>query len=229
MAMYLDTATVADVARMSEFLPLAGVTTNPSLLRAAAEQGQRLTDQGVLAELLQICPGTIFMQPAGTTAGEITAMALEYINRDPARVVPKLPMSPGGLQAGHTLKAHGARIAFTATMAVAQAYCGITVGADWLIPYFGRMRKGGMDACGLVGEMARILRDSQSGCRILVASLKSAHDVADALEAGGHDITVTPEVLATLVHDPLTDEALAGFARDWQQFQELARGWSGRA
>lgn len=228
MAIYLDTANIADVARLVDYLPLAGVTTNPSLLLAAAEQGQHLTDQGVLSELLRVCPGTIFIQPMGKTADEIAGAAQEYISRDPARVVPKLPMSAAGLQAGRTLKAQGARIAFTATMTVSQAYCGVAVGTDWIIPYFGRLRKGGMDACGRVGEMARMLRTSQASCRILVASLKSANDVADALEAGAHDITVTPDVLTTLAHDALTDESLTGFARDWQQFQALASEWATR-
>ena len=44
MGLYVDSAYLDDVASVSESFPLAGVTTNPTILLRALERGQQLDD-----------------------------------------------------------------------------------------------------------------------------------------------------------------------------------------
>jgi len=222
MALFADSAHLEDVAALRAAFPITGVTTNPSILLAARERGQRATDREVLRGLLDICSGPVFMQPSAESAEGLRALALGYVELEPARVVVKLPLVPAGLEAAHALREDGARLSFTAVASVAQAYCALLAGAAWVIPYFGRLRRAGIDAPARLGAMAHLISAQHSEARVLVASLKSADEVSEALLAGGDDITAAPEVIRALASDPLTDAAVARFAADWERFQRPA-------
>lgn len=217
MALYLDSADVAEVARLCATYPVAGVTTNPSILLAAIERGQRLHDLDVLRELLAACGGLVFMQPTAETAEDIVAAGMRYADADSARVVLKLPMTALGLRAALDLKRRGARFAFTAVASLAQTYTGILAGAEWIIPYFCRMRRAGVDAPDRVAGMSRLLASQMCTARILAASLKSPADVVEATLSGAHDATLPPGVLRAMAEDPLSQAAVAQFAADWQR------------
>ncbi|WIG58826.1 MAG: hypothetical protein OJF49_001573 [Ktedonobacterales bacterium] len=224
MAIFVDSAVLADVEALRVSYPVTGVTTNPTILLAAIEQhGQRLDDISVLRELLRIVPGPVFMQPSASDAAALTAQAQRYAALDRARVVLKLPMTEIGLAASNQLQGDGIRYCFTAVYTLAQAYTAAMAGAEWVIPYFGRMLRAGTDAAQRIHDMAALLAAQDSACRILVASLKSPEDVATALLVGAHDITAPAEVIRSLVADPLTTAAVAQFDADWQRAQDTLR------
>ena len=220
MALLVDSAGLDDVAQVCRDFPVDGVTTNPTIVLAAIERGQKLSLDALARELLALCPGPVFLQPVAEGADELMAAGRECMAIDPARVVLKLPMTADGLRAGKLLGSEGARIAFTAVYTLPQAYQGLLAGAEWIIPYFGRLRRAGLDACARIGEMARLLRAQRAETRLMVASLKSPDDVIEATLAGAHDITAQPDVIRAMVNSPLTSDALAGFSNDWRLVQQ---------
>lgn len=220
MSLYVDSAYLDDVARLCVAFPVAGVTTNPSILLAAASRGQRLDDMGVLHELLRLCEGTIFMQPDGSTGDDLYAGAARYLSVAPNRVVPKLPMSQEGLSAGLRLQRDGMRVAYTAVYSLSQTYCAALAGASWVIPYCGRMRRAGVDACERVSQMARLLTQQAVSTRILAASIKTGADLVEATLAGAHDVTAPPDVIEGMLADPLTESAIRQFGVDSERFQQ---------
>jgi TalC/MipB family fructose-6-phosphate aldolase len=220
MALLVDSARLDDVAQVCRDFPVVGVTTNPTIVLAAIERGQKLSLDDLARQLLALCPGPVFLQPVAEGADELVAAGRASMEIDPARIVLKLPMTTDGLHAGKLLGSEGARIAFTAVYTLPQAYQGLLAGAEWIIPYFGRLRRAGLDACARISEMARLLRAQRAETRLMVASLKSPDDVIEATLAGAHDITAQPEVIRAMVHSPLTSDALAGFANDWRLVQQ---------
>lgn len=224
MALFVDSAYIADVAAVCASYPITGVTTNPSILLAAVQRGQRLSDLEVLRELLRVCRGPVLMQPTVASGGddeaaELRAAAERYIAVAPDRVVPKLPPSEAGLRAGRALVQGGCRVAYTAASSLAQAYCAAEAGASWVIPYFARMRRAGEDARERVHQMSRLLAQQQAPTRILIASIKSPADLVEATLAGAHDVTAPPEIIRALLQDVLSDAAFAQFARDAEQLR----------
>ncbi|HEX5159530.1 MAG TPA: transaldolase family protein [Ktedonobacterales bacterium] len=220
MALLVDSAGLDDVAQVCRDFPVVGVTTNPTIVLAAIERGQKLSLDDLARELLALCPGPVFLQPVAEDADELVAAGRVCVAIDPARVVLKLPMTADGLRAGKLLGSEGARIAFTAVYTLPQAYQGLLASAEWIIPYFGRLRRAGLDACARIGEMARLLRVQHAETRLMVASLKSPDDVIEATLAGAHDITAQPDIIRAMVHSPLTSDALAGFTNDWRLVQQ---------
>jgi len=221
MALYIDSAFVQDIIHVSQTVPLAGVTTNPTILLQAQERGQDLSPESVLSELLRTMGGTVFIQPGATGEEDMYSEALAYIQASPNRVIPKLPMTHTGMRVAQRLKHQQHRIAFTAVTSVAQAYGAAMVPADFVIPYYGRMERSGIDASGRISEMADVLHNAGLPTRILVASIKSAEDVASALLAGADDLTIAPQVLLDMIADPLTEEAMERFSSDWQKMNKL--------
>jgi TalC/MipB family fructose-6-phosphate aldolase len=214
MALYADSAVLDEVSRLLATYPLAGATTNPTILLAARQQGQDLADLAVLRGLLDLGLDTVFMQPVGDTAEELRADALRFVEADPGRVVLKLPMTRSGLEAARLLKREGARCSFTAVFSLAQTYGAAIAGAEWIIPYFSRLRRASIDPCQRLSDMSSLLKATATDTRILAASMRGPSDVVEAMLAGAHDITAQPNVIAALSDDPLTAAAMAQFAAD---------------
>jgi TalC/MipB family fructose-6-phosphate aldolase len=224
MAFYIDSAFIHDIINAAQTVPVAGVTTNPSILLAAQERGQLLSPGEVLSELLHIVDGDIFMQPGATEEEEMYAQALAYIQANPQRVIPKIPMTQSGMRVARRLKEQRQRFAFTAVTSVPQAYSAALLPAAYVIPYYSRMELSGIDAAQRISEMADVLTNTQGNTgatRVLTASIKTSENAAAALLAGSDDLTITPKVLLDLLADPLTDEAIERFTQDWQKMKKL--------
>jgi TalC/MipB family fructose-6-phosphate aldolase len=221
MALYIDSAFLNDIMLVTQTVPLAGITTNPSILLAARERGQDESPHALLEALLRTTNGLIFMQPGASEEEEMYAEALTYIQAAPRRVIPKIPITHTGMRVARQLKQQQHRFAFTAVTSIAQAYNAAMIGADFIIPYYSRLERSGIDASQRISEMAKLLQNAHPTTRILVASIKSPVEAVSALAAGAHDITAAPQVLLDMVTDPLTDEAVEKFSNDWQKMNKL--------
>lgn len=222
MALYIDSAFLSDIISVAQTIPLAGVTTNPSIVLAARERGQNLDMLNLVRELQHIGEGFIFVQSGATTEEELLKDVVSYIDVDPLRVVPKLPMTQVGMRVALRLrKANRQRIAFTAVTSLAQAYNAAMAGADFIIPYYNRLERAGVDASERVAQMAELLHNQQLGSRILAASIKTASEAERALMAGAHDLTIAPEVLLGMVQDAQSEQAVEKFAVDWHKMKNM--------
>jgi TalC/MipB family fructose-6-phosphate aldolase len=217
MVLYIDSAFLNDIMNVSQTVPLSGITTNPTILLAARERGQNMSPIEVLDALLRSLDGNIFMQPGASDEEAMYAEAIGYIRLAPNRIIPKIPMTHTGLRVARRLKQQQRRIAFTAVTSVSQAYNAAMIGADFIIPYYGRLERSGIKASERLSEIADLLHNTHSTTRILVASIKSPEDAIEALMAGAHDITAVPQVLLDMITDPLTEEAIEQFSSDWQK------------
>jgi len=222
MALYIDSAFLDDITNVVETLDVAGVTMNPTILLAAHERGQHIPPLQLLKELLRELDGSIFMQPGKIEEEKMYQQALAYSEVDTARIIPKIPMTHEGMRVARRLKQHNYRVAFTAVNTTAQAYVAGVMGAEFIIPYFNRMERSGINASERIAEMAKVLRDHRLETRILAASIKTPQEAANALLAGAHDITAPPEVLLALIRDAQTEDAVERFARDWQKMNGLS-------
>ena len=103
MELYLDTANVAEVERLARIYPLAGVTTNPSIIAAG-----KTPVWDVLPRLQKaIGPeGTLFAQTMSRDAQGMVEEAKRLSNAVPGIVV-KIPVTAEGLAAIKLLKKEG--------------------------------------------------------------------------------------------------------------------------
>ena len=208
---YIDSADRAVVEPLLQSGLVAGVTTNPTLLRASGVRSDEI------AELVKWATGagarTVFVQAWGTDAAELERGGRELHALDEAVVV-KVPATFAGLQATARLESDGIPVLVTAVYAAVQVLPAIAAGATYLAPYLGRMNDSGRDGMREIQGMQRVIEARGSSLRILVASLRTVLEAQRLAELGVRDFTLAPEVFAHLFADPLTEAAVEVFERD---------------
>jgi len=212
MRILVDSAELAAITAALASGFVAGVTTNPTLLRRAGVRARELPE--LVRQILAAGAGELHLQVYGSTADDMLREGRALVALDPARVWVKLVATPAGYQAAARLAAEGARVTLTAVYTPRQALLAQSVGARAVAIYLGRMRDAGLDALALAGQMQAILRAQHAEVQILAASIRAPEEL-DALAALGiASATLAPPVLAQLLDSDATARAAAGFADD---------------
>lgn len=213
MELYLDTADVAAVRRWSRILPLAGVTTNPSI---TATGGMPLSE--LLPALREVLgpKGRLFAQVMGKTESEMVreALALRELDRD---LVVKVPVCAEGLAAIKELMALGVPTLGTAVYTPMQGVLAALAGAEYVAPYVNRLDAQGGDGIKAVQELQQLLALHAPGSKVLAASFRTPRQALDCLLAGCQSITLPLDVAEQLLNVPAVDAALLKFDQDWQR------------
>src|SRR5437660_12326436 len=122
MALYIDSAYLPEITAAAGTVPVAGVTTNPTILLSARERGQKLSPHQLLKDLLRELTGNIFMQPGDVEEENMYSQAMSYLEIDSSRVILKILMIAVGMRIARRLKQDNHRVAFRAVTSVRQPY-----------------------------------------------------------------------------------------------------------
>ena len=212
MIYILDTADLSAIRHCNEFYPLAGVTTNPSIIAKAK------TDFWALVKEIRSIIGDdkmLHVQTTETKAEDIVREA-ELLKRELGECFfVKIPIGEEGLKATMMLKKLGIGVTMTAIFTPAQALMAAAAGASFVAPYVNRLDNIIGDGVNVVAEIVNQLEIYGFDCKVLAASFKNAEQVHKCASVGCHSVTVTDDVLKNLISHPMTDAAVAGFERDW--------------
>jgi len=213
MELYLDTADVGAVKRLSRILPLQGVTTNPSIV---AKERKSLWE--VLPALRDALGGTgkLFAQVLASDAEQMVAEAVSMTQRVPGLVV-KVPVTAEGLAAIKKLKLMNIPTLGTAVYGAGQGLLSALAGAEYVAPYVNRLDAQGGDGIAMVTELQQLRSLHAPGAKVLAASFRTPRQAMDCLLAGCQSITLPVDVAEQLLTTPAVTAAVAQFDNDWQQ------------
>lgn len=207
MALLLDSAAIDDACRSAALGYVAGITTNPALMaRTGRPPG------GVLAELADVHPGTVFYQPVSATVAEREAEARRLAAVRPGRIGLKLPSTPDDFALAARLSADGFVVAMTAVFDPAQAYLACQAGARYVLPYVNRATRLLGDGPALVRSLRAVVEACGTGTEVLAASIKRPDEAVATVLAGAHSLTLPLDVILALGRHPRSDDAVAEFA-----------------
>lgn len=213
MRLFVDSALPSDWEYFKSLGLLYGATTNPLIF-----QKQAITpNMETLLELVDIAEdlGLVELQLQVTGLNDPEAAAermMALFEAWPEGVVAKVPMTLAGLAAMRLLEDE-VPITLTAGYESKQAILASVMGVRYIAPYFGRLNEAGQDGTQIVGDMLAICQKAQQPTppRVLVASLRSAEQVA-SLAALGHDtFTLSPQVFHQLLASDMSDQATQAF------------------
>ncbi|WP_312538187.1 fructose-6-phosphate aldolase [Pluralibacter gergoviae] len=212
MELYLDTANVADVERLARIFPIAGVTTNPSIVAASKESIWDVLPrlQNTLGE-----KGTLFAQTMSRDAQGMVAEAKRLSNAVPGIVV-KIPVTAEGLAAIKQLKKEGITTLVTAVYSAAQGLLAALAGAKYVAPYVNRVDAQGGDGIRTVQELQALLALHAPDSMVLAASFKTPRQALDCLLAGCEAITLPVDVAQQMLNTPAVESAIEKFESDWK-------------
>lgn len=205
MELYLDTANVAEVERLARIYPLAGVTTNPSIIAAG-----KTPVWDVLPRLQKAVgpEGILFAQTMSRDAQGMVEEAKRLSNAVPGIVV-KIPVTAEGLAAIKLLKKEGIPTLGTAVYSASQGLLAALAGAKYVAPYVNRVDAQGGDGIRMVQE----LHAPES--KVLAASFKTPRQALDCLLAGCEAITLPLDVAQQMLGTPAVESAIEKFEQDW--------------
>lgn len=213
MIYILDTADLAAIKHCDEFYPLSGVTTNPSII--AKEKGDFWQ---ILKEIRGVIGNDkmLHVQTVQTTAKKMVEEAKLIKEKIGGDIYIKIPIGEEGLKAVPMIKNLGIGVTMTAIFTPAQALMAAKAGADFVAPYVNRLDNILGDGTNVVAEIVQQFEIYGLDCKVLAASFKNAEQVHRCALCGCHSVTVSADVLKSLITHPMTDAAVEGFERDWK-------------
>lgn len=213
MQYLLDTADIIAIRRGFDLYPIAGVTTNPTII---AKEKTRFPE--ILRDIRNSIGSEAMLhaQVLGQTAWEMVQEAHDMIHAAGEGLYIKVPVVPEGIKAIKQLHKQGIRTTATAVFTPQQALLAAVAGADYVAPYVNRLDNVCGDGVRVVGEIVTLLQIHKLPARVLAASFKNAEQVHRVSLAGCQAVTVSPEIIALIMDHPLTANAVQQFASDWK-------------
>lgn len=213
MEYILDTANLADIRHCNEFYPLAGVTTNPSIIAK-----EKRDFWAIIRDIRDIIgpDKLLFAQTVQTTAEKQVEEAKLMNEKSGGAFCVKIPIGEDGLKATMMLKKMGIKVLMTAIFTPAQALIAAKAGADYVAPYVNRLDNIIGDGTEVVAQIAEQFAIHDLPCKVLAASFKNAQQVHRCAAAGCQCVTVSADILKAVISHPMTDAAVAGFQKDWK-------------
>ena len=216
MKLYLDSADARDWVLPAGAPPVQGVTTNPSLVLQA---GLPVSLAGYLQLIAQAgeqrLPELMLQLPradvgeAADWLGQLLPAALQAR----LRLTIKLPCHPDWQEVVKEVQTWGAPVLLTGLSNPVQLLWAQAMGAQYVAPYVGRLQADGRDVWALMQACVAV---QASGTRLLAASIRQADVLSRLIGLGAHAVTLRPEMVRSLITDPLTLSAMAQFEADTQ-------------
>lgn len=211
MIYMLDTADINAIRKAVDLYPVAGVTTNPSIV---AKENRPLKE--ILLDIRE-CIGEERMLHAQVMGKDAETMLEEAkaLKAFDNNIIVKVPATPQGIKAMKLVHAEGIRITATAILTPQQALVAAVAGAEFLAPYVNRLDNICSDGVNVAAEIVALIDTYNLNAKVLGASFKNVQQVHQLSLVGAQSVTIAPDVFDLLLVHPLTDSGVAGFVSDW--------------
>ncbi len=215
-----DTANIEELKKLYYYFPLAGVTTNPSILAVEKKPVSEIVPQ--IQEI--VGGGMMHFQVSSQTADEMLREALKYKEHFGFgdEYYSKIPVTAEGLRAIPMIKEAGINVTATAIFTHQQALVAAQAGADFVAPYVSRLDNISSHGIEVVEHITKSLNHFGYDCKVLAASFKTVDQVHRIIKRGCHSATINYELLEALRSHPMTDMAVETFAVDSQGIYDIA-------
>ena len=213
MKYLIDSANLDEIRALSEYLPIAGVTSNPSIVKKEGSVPFFAHMREIRSIIGNLRP--LHIQVTATDYDGMMRDAEAVFRHVDEKVFIKVPVDFEGVKVIKALRRQGANVTATAVYGMDQAFMALEAGADCIAPYYNRMEALGVDAASVIGNIAGIIAHYGYETEILAASFKQPAQIDRAILAGAHSVTVAPDVLRGIFAKQIVAEAVQAFSDDW--------------
>lgn len=213
MLYLIDNANLDAIRACCEYYPVAGVTTNPTIISREDSDFKSLVTS--IREIIGE-EKMLHVQTTAIKADDIVKEAEMLRSLVGGKFYIKIPITKEGLKAASICKSHGIGVTMTAIFTQPQALLAARAGADFVAPYINRLDNIVSDGVRVVEEIVDIFRKYSIPTQVLAASFKNAEQVHKISLTGAHAVTINPDLFDTLLYHPLTYYAIDDFAKDWE-------------
>lgn len=217
MKIFLDTASVSEIKKANDIIPLDGVTTNPSLIM---KEGKDYKE--TLKEICSIVNGPVSAETISLDAEGMVKEGKEFVKLH-KNIIIKVPLTQEGLKACRILTENKIRVNVTLCFSANQAIMAAKAGAYVISPFVGRLDDIGQTGMELIGEIKQIYGNYKFKTQILVASVRNTIHVKDAALMGADIVTIPYKVFEQMFQHTLTDKGVKQFLDDWDKAKQFQK------
>ena len=208
MKIFIDSANVSEIKEAYATGLIDGVTTNPTLIMKSGKQPetvyQQLKDLGI---------SDISMEVVGDAENMINeGRRLKAKFGDCTTI--KVPCTPDGLLACHTLSKELIRVNVTLIFSTAQAILAAKAGAKYVSPFVGRLEDNSHSGVEVTRSIVDVYKKHNIYTEVLAASIRDVAKVTLAFWNGAQICTIPPKVFHKMYNHVLTDAGLKIFDED---------------
>lgn len=209
MKIFLDTADITEIKKALATGVLDGVTTNPSIIAKSGKPFEKTA-----REIIELVPGDVSVEAMSTDVSDMVREAKKLAGWGKNAVV-KLPATRAGISALSVLSKEGVRINLTMAASQNQALLACKGGAAYVSIIVGRIDAVGINGMKIVRDTVEMISKYGFKTQIIVGSVRTPLHVLEAMEAGAHVVTLPYKVFDQLFDNPLTENGVAQFEKDW--------------
>ena len=211
MKLFLDTAIVSDIEDRLDTGLIAGITTNPTLIRKSGRDPWK-----VYTDIIELGIEDLSIEVNGDTSKELIANGVA-VNKNYGNVATiKLPCTVEGLKACKYLTNIGLRVNMTLVFSTSQAILCSLAGATYISPFIGRMDDNSLTGLSLLHDICDVFEKQKVKTQVLAASIRDVQSVGRAFEFGANICTIPPKVFDNMSEHVLTDKGLEQFNLDFK-------------
>lgn len=207
-----DTADLNEIKELFEYLPMEGVTTNPTIVKNA---GKPLS---VIIPKIQKCIEykMLHFQVVSEKAEDILEEAKHYRSFFDLKenYYVKIPVTKEGYKAISMVKEAGMNVTATAIFTQQQAFLAANAGADFVAPYVNRLDNISSHGIDVVADIVKGFKINNMSTKVLAASFKNVDQVYRVSMVGCQSITASYEVLMAIASHPMTEQGVKDFEKD---------------
>ena len=213
MKLLIDSANISKIEEYLEYLPIEGVTTNPSILKK--EGNIDFFDHMKNIRKLIGINRSLHIQVISDSYNGILEDAFNILEKVDEKAFIKIPVSRNGLMAIKKLKEEQIKITATAVYSSIQGILASEWNVDFIAPYINRMQILGTNPFEVVSQINGNIINSSSSSKILGASYKNIYQVLESVNSGSEYVTLGTDVLDKLLADVNIEQAVKYFSKDW--------------
>lgn len=213
MEFIIDTVNLEEIRDAVEHMPIVGVTSNPSIVKATSPAhffNHMREIRSIIGK-----ERSLHVQVIGKDCDTILKEAHRILEELDEKVYIKVPVSYEGVKAIKCLKAEGVNVTATAVYDIMQAYMALAAGADYIAPYVNRIGNLGADPMALISQLSERIAKDGYNTKIVAASFKGVQQVKDSLNHGAQAVTAPVAILKQIFANPNIEKAVHDFNEDW--------------
>ena len=193
-----------------------GITTNPSLLKAAKQPCTLHNLKFLVQEAKKLHCKELHIQAWGESYIDIynCGLAIGGLSTPQMQIYVKIPISKEGTKAASALIQSNISITLTACFEVKQVLIASAIGASYIAPYMGRINDEGRDGKAELINMQKVIEGTCSNCKILVASIRAANEITYLASKGIKTFTINSKIAEELFKSKSTEQAIERFEAD---------------
>lgn len=213
MEYLFDTANIEEIRTYSKYIPITGVTSNPSIVKREG----KIDFFSHMKEIRSIIGEnkSFHIQVTGEDYDTMMADADAILRGVDEQVYVKVPVTLEGLRVIRALKNQGVHVTATAIYTEMQGFFALEAGVDYMAPYYNRMENNNINPELVITAFSKMIKEYGYQTKILAASFKNMGQVNKAILAGAHSATLSVDIIRMAFDNPLIGKAVRDFNGDW--------------